>query len=346
MKKNFKKNSIIVILISIIFLYIILRKNFNTTIKLLFSSNPYLLLLAVALIFAPMVIESISLYLIVKQYDKNYTYRKVLKLDVMTKFFNGITPFGTGGQPLQVYELTRDGIEPINGTNIIVEHFILFQTAVIILSIIAIISNQVFHLFKYVSFLQELVTIGFILNILLLLFAYFISFNEKFNKKAINGIIKFLFKIKLIKNREKTMTKWENYCHEYYICSKELSKNKKLVIECTLLEMLQLSVMFLIPLAIFKSMGIENELNIYTTIIAGVYIFITGSYIPIPGGTGGMEFGFIGFFSNFVYSDLLPPALIVWRFITYYLPMIVGGVVFNIRNIRLSNQKEKILKSN
>ena len=55
-----------------------------------------------------------------------------------------------------------------------------------------------------------------------------------------------------------------------------------------------------------------------------------GCYVPIPGATGGMEFGFIGFFRNFITGNKLHALLIIWRFLTYYLPTILGSIIYNI----------------
>ena len=50
-----------------------------------------------------------------------------------------------------------------------------------------------------------------------------------------------------------------------------------------------------------------------------------GSFVPIPGGSGGIEFGFLEFFKAFLPSGPLKSGLIIWRGITYYLGIIIGG---------------------
>ena len=55
-----------------------------------------------------------------------------------------------------------------------------------------------------------------------------------------------------------------------------------------------------------------------------------GSFVPIPGASGGIEFGFMQFYGNFITGSSLTAVLIVWRFITYYFPMIVGALVFSL----------------
>ena len=88
---------------------------------------------------------------------------------------------------------------------------------------------------------------------------------------------------------------------------------------------------FLVPLPLAYALGVGSSINIISTIAAGSYIYNMGCYVPIPGATGGMEVGFFGFFGNF-YTDsaILSSLMILWRFITYYLPTLIGAIAFNI----------------
>jgi uncharacterized membrane protein YbhN (UPF0104 family) len=60
--------------------------------------------------------------------------------------------------------------------------------------------------------------------------------------------------------------------------------------------------------------------------VSSAFVLIIGNFVPIPGGSGGIEYGFLKFFGIFVTSSILSSGLIVWRFITYYLGIIIGGV--------------------
>ena len=66
-----------------------------------------------------------------------------------------------------------------------------------------------------------------------------------------------------------------------------------------------------------------------TAIVASAYTLIIGSFVPIPGGTGGIEYGFLRFFGTFNTGATLSAILLIWRFITYYLGMILGGILFS-----------------
>ena len=66
-----------------------------------------------------------------------------------------------------------------------------------------------------------------------------------------------------------------------------------------------------------------------TAITSSAYVLLVGSFVPIPGASGGIEYSFVRFFGNFMPTVLLNALLIVWRFITYYFGMILGGFLFS-----------------
>lgn len=332
MKKRWLR-SIFLIVITIFLLWYILKDNFDKSINILFSANIIYLILAIIMYAIYFLFEALILKKLIAKYDKKYSFKKALELNIMTKFFNGITPFSMGGQPLQVYELNKDGIKISESTLVIVENFILFQVVMVSLVILAFIGKFICHI-NPSSVLWISTIVGFVLNTLLLIIVTIICININFALKSGNAIIKLMVKMKLIKNKEKAMQSWEESCAEYSNGFRNLINEKKLVFECILLEIFEMFFLFLVPIFVFKSLGFTGNINIIYSLILSTFVFIVGSYIPLPGGTMGTEYAFINYFDLFVSELLLSPAVILWRFLTYYFPMLIGAIVFNIRKMR------------
>ena len=92
--------------------------------------------------------------------------------------------------------------------------------------------------------------------------------------------------------------------------------------------------LYLIPLFILYAMGNFNSFNAGIAIVTSAYVMIIGSFVPIPGGTGGLEYGFVQFYGNFITGSKLSAMMLVWRFITYYFAMIVGAIALNIKKVK------------
>lgn len=328
--KSVKRNSIIILILTIAMLAFMMRKDYKNIAYWLINSNKLFILIAIIVFFLSLLIDSYSFHLLVKQYTNKYNFKKTLQLNIMTKFFNGITPLSTGGQPLQIYELHKNGVRVNDATNIIMQFFIVFQIGLVSISSVMIVLNNFMRIFDYNPLLKKLTIIGYCFNVLGLLLFVFVSFNKRFNIKICKIIIKFLYKIKIVKNKDEQIEKWTIRCTEFYESALKFRKNPSILIKSSLLQVAQLILLYSVPLFIAFSIKDSSKINLFNTIAASSYIFLIGCYVPIPGGTGGMEFGFMGMFKNILRKSSITAATILWRFVTYYLPVIVGGVIFNV----------------
>ena len=78
-------------------------------------------------------------------------------------------------------------------------------------------------------------------------------------------------------------------------------------------------------------MGDFTSVTPIKAIIASAYVMLIGSFVPIPGGTGGLEYGFIAFYGNFITGPVLSALMLIWRVVTYYFGLILGAIMVNIR---------------
>ncbi len=323
--KNLGKNILFLIIITLFILYFALKDNFYDIIKEILSLNIFWFILALVLLLCFYILKTISLKVLIDNFDKSFKFRNVFKVTMVTQFFNAITPFATGGQPFQIYYFNKKGIGISKSTNIVVQHFIIYQIALVTLGILAVITNYTLHIFKKVSLLKSLVTLGFIINVLVIVVLFVVAFGKKLNKKIINLGIKILDKFHLLKDKDKTLDNWNTYINNFHNGAKKLMANKKQFLFTIVIEFTALISLYLIPLMIFYSMG-YYDIDPLVCIVSEAYVMLIGSFVPIPGGTGGLEYGFIAFFGNFVKDHVLNAAMIIWRFVTYYLGMIIGGI--------------------
>ncbi len=335
MSKNLKKigNFLILILFTGIVLYFSLKDNFNSIVSQILNINKVYFLLAIILMFGCWFLKSIVLKIITKKYNKNYSFKNALKLVIEVNFLNAITPFATGGQPYEIYSLRKHEIKIMDATNIVIQNFIIYQIALVFLGTLAVIYNYFFHLFNNDSILNHLVTIGFIINILVIVGLFLITYAKKFNNFILNKVAKFLIKIKIIRNPEKSLDKFNKYLDEFYNGANKLLENKKDFIIMIIYHFLSLVLLYLVPFILLLGMG--KSINILEAILTSAYVMLIGSFVPIPGGTGGLEYGFIKFYGSFIKGPLLNAIMLLWRFITYYFGMILGAIVLNIKEKKI-----------
>ncbi len=326
MNKN-KRNFIIIFLLTAVVLYFALKDDFTTKIKYLMSFDPKWLLCGLILVIVYWFLKGLVLYYLINKLDKNYTIKQGLHMIVNTQFFNAITPFSSGGQPYQIYRLKKDGLSLGKSTNVIIQDFIVYQIALVLLGIIAVASNYIFHIFPNNSILKNLVTIGFIINTLVIIILFVVAFSEKWNKKIINTVIKLLDKLKLIKAKDKLLEKSSIFIKNFHAGAQMLMEDKLNFIKTIFLNFVALIILYLVPFMLLK--GLNIYVNPLIVIVSSAYVMLIGSMVPIPGGTGGLEYSFTAFFGNFIKGTKLSIVMIVWRLVTYYFGLIVGAFTLN-----------------
>lgn len=326
--KNIKKNSIILLLITIVVLFVLLKDSAKEIFGTISKINLFYLLIAFILYFLYIITKAYIIYKCVNEKDK-LSFKEAIKHNLITQFFNGITPFSTGGQPMEVYMVAEHNIKVSKATSVTIENFIFYQTALVIYGAIAVACNWIFNLFPKVPVLQHLVLLGFIINILVAVALYAIMLSKKFTKKVSNIIIKLLGKIKIIKDIEKAKTSWTEKLEDFHNISKDLLHRKGIFVLGVFINLISLTCLYIIPLFIMYGLHDFTSLTPISAITSSAYVLLMGSFVPIPGASGGIEYGFIKFFGNFMPTVLLNSLLITWRFITYYLGMIIGGFLFS-----------------
>lgn len=149
--KNIRKNTILILFITLLVLVLVLKEDFASTVDALKNMDFTYLLLAVFVFALSIVLKGIVSYKVVNEKEK-YSLTEAIKHNVIVQFFNGITPFSTGGQPMEVYMLKEHGIRISRGTNFIIQNFIFYQVALVLFGLLPLYTMQNFIFSQIVPF--------------------------------------------------------------------------------------------------------------------------------------------------------------------------------------------------
>lgn len=328
--KGLKKNTILLLLLTIIIFYVILRNDMSKIIEAISNMNYFYLIIAIIFYFLSLILRAYVLYNSVNDKEK-LTLSQAIRHNIITQFFNGITPLSTGGQPMEIYMLMQRGINPSAATSIVIQNFIFYQTALVIFGILAVLYNLIFHIFPSIPILRNFVLLGFAINVIVVIILYMIMLSKRKVKKLMIKSIKILAKLNIIKDKEQKIEIWSERLETFHSSSKELRKRKSLAVKGIILNFIALACLYIIPLPLIYGLNDFSSLNIMNTLVASAYVLIIGAFIPAPGASGGIEYGFIKFFGNFISKITLNATLLIWRFITYYLGMILGALLISFK---------------
>ena len=326
---NIKKNTILLLGLTIIILVVLLKDDYKDIINALTSMNILYILIAIFFFFLYLFFKSYIYYITINNKEK-ISLKESFKHQVITQFFNGITPFSTGGQPMEIYMTTEHGISAVEATNISIQNFIFYQTALVIYGVLAVSYNFIFHIFPKAELLRKLVLLGFLINTFVAIALLAVLISNAFTKKIAFFFVDALSKIKIIKNKDNAKEKVNKTLDEFHKSATELRNRRGLFTKGVILNFISLTCLYIIPLFIVLSLGDTTSLNPMTTLTSSAYVLLMGSFVPIPGASGGIEYGFLKFYGNFLSKEIISAVLIVWRFITYYLGVILGAFAFSL----------------
>ena len=314
----------IVLVISGVVLYVDLR---STPIAQLERAARNINLIGLVAVFGLMLLSyvfeaSILAVLTKRKNEPKRSKWSFFRIPLIQALFNAITPMSTGGQPSQLAAMVQMGIEGGRATSLLLMKFIIYQIVVFLAYVTTIITG--FHMVatKFAG-LAVFIAIGFLIHVSSIAFLLAILFAYNWTKKTANWIMNLLAKFINQKRvdiwRKNTLDKIETFYEE----SQKLKREKKKLLVCVVLTVLQLLCFYSIPYMTLVTLNVSADWASVTQMNIMIIMFM--AIIPIPGASGGAEYSFQTLFSTFISSNgTLIVGMFLWRFVTYFFGMILG----------------------
>ncbi len=319
-----KKSIALVFLIAIIIFSIVLGADGpEKIVNSLLSASPIWLLASILIFALAWIAEGAVLHLLIKHtINPKQLIKDSLNLAVIGKLFDNLTPMSTGGQPIQIWKMHKQGIPISKATSVLIFKFVIYQFSIIAIYLLVILFNLKQLQQGYIG-KNFVIAIGFLVNLVVVFALAGAVFLPKALKKQIIKLINFLHRFKIVQHPKKTIKKTLTEIDDFYKSYKQINRNKPLVIKIIILTVIQICLIHTVSFAVFTSLG--GTLNKFlASFSANNYVYLLSSFIPLPGASLGSEGSFILFFSNIYPKNAVTLAMIIWRFITYYLPILIG----------------------
>lgn len=330
----------IVLVISGVVLYVDLR---STPIAQLERAARNINLIGLVAVFGLMLLSyvfeaSILAVLTKRKNEPKRSKWSFFRIPLIQALFNAITPMSTGGQPSQLAAMVQMGIEGGRATSLLLMKFIIYQIVVFLAYVTTIITG--FHMVatKFAG-LAIFIAIGFLIHVSSIAFLLAILFAYNWTKKTANWIMNLLAKFINQKRvdiwRKNTLDKIETFYEE----SQKLKREKKKLIVCVILTVLQLLCFYSIPYMTLVTLNVSADWASVTQMNIMIIMFM--AIIPIPGASGGAEYSFQTLFSTFISSNgTLIVGMFLWRFVTYFFGMILGIFGWIFKPVKIAKPTE------
>ncbi len=279
-------------------------------------------------------IDGFKLHMVISILKEKISYIDALEACILYSFFSAVTPSSMGGQPFQIYFLTRKGIRSETATNVII--FRTFEYLLIVLGIDIYALLFIIPKLPQWSIGKTIIVLGFGSSLL----STGLTWLAMMRPDLFKLIIISLKRINRLKN---FIERWEKKVYRWIdnlkLSANELWKNKKIIlIDFSLMLVLILLYSYLLFLPIVSLTRLK--INFFTFFSVQTLLSSLASYIPTPGASGGTEaILYTAFKELSFFPRLLLLGITIFRITTYYSIILIGLlVVFKNRNL-LSREK-------
>ena len=299
------------------------------------TANPLFLLMSVACIVVYWLLEAISLHIVMKAIHPEQKFRHTLIVAVLGQYFNCITPFSSGGQPIQAFYLVKYGAPLSSALTALLTKFIAYQlvltvySAVILIFRIGYIADNPAMVF--------LVIVGFIVNSAVIAFLLLLAFFRKAATKLAHFLVKVLAKIRIVKDRDEKLKYVDGELEMYYQNFQFIKSRPWLIIKICIATVIQLTVYLAISYVIYLSFGLSDS-DFLTIISFQAFVLMISAFVPLPGAAGAAEGSYVLFFKD-IFGSYTSLSTFIWRFLTFYLAIIVGIILSLIISRRSKSDK-------
>lgn len=241
-------------------------------------------------------------------------------------FYSGITPSATGGQPVQLYQMKKDGNSLADSTVILITVGTAYKLVLVLIGLFLLIFwNQSLH-----SYLGEeyfiLYCVGLSFNIIIVIALFIIMAFPKIVLKMIKAIEFLLVKVRILKESLEREEKITNFICGYGEAVSLIKTRPYVLFIVMLLTFIQRAGIFFITYFIYKGFHL-NDFPMMTIIFIQASIYVAVDMLPLPGAQGITEMMYKTVYSG-VFGVFLIPSLCLIRGMSFYFLLFVSiGVV-------------------
>lgn len=319
--------------------YVIFSKNdIYTMLSIITSINYIYIFIALLLVVLYFLMQGIYMKLLLKTLNVKISIFKGMFYSIIEFFFSAITPSSTGGQPVQLYYMSKDKIQTEKSLIVLILNTIIFKLFLVVFGFVILFFKKDI-IFENGVYTCVLFWLGMIVDILVIIFCYLAIFNKALVKKIIESFYKIVnkFKKKKVNHKEKT----EKILEKYSKNANYINKHKKDIIIGTIITFIQRILMFSITFIVYIGLGLKG-ISYFELFLLQTFTQITIEGLPLPGGTGALEKVTSDVYLS-IFGELTIVGTLLTRTLSFYLPLIIVMMIIII-GTKLCYSNKKINK--
>lgn len=260
--------------------------------------------------------EAFAIMVLLRSFSYRASFLKCLKYSFIGFYFCSITPGASGGQPAQVYYMSRDGYDPGPSALSILIVTASYQADILLAGILTLVFRWELVTLQ-LGAVRYFVLFGACINLLLLALLTGAAFRPRKVRGLLASCIRLLGRVKWIKDPDRTLRDAENQMEEYRKGAEHLRKNPRILFTVLFAILLQIFSRLSVTYAVYRAFGLRGYSWLDIVALQAMLALAVES-IPLPGAVGAAEAGFLAVNRAVFGADRLVPAMLLSRGTSFY----------------------------
>lgn len=307
----------------------------------LISNHPRwrFLFVALGLFIITVTFNSLKAFFLIHNRTRKWRPWFSFKVATMSKYYDQMTPFSSGGKPFEIYYLKKHGHSGDVATAIPLAKYMIWQFVLIVVCSAILIFYPKENISSSLILTFAWIGLGIILAVFL--FILFMSVTKKWGSKILSIILRILHKLHIVKNYHTTLTKVLRFVKSYQYSLKAFTKSPITIILVGLCTLGALLSNGLIAYFIYRAFTETPITTWYDVFCKCIICDLAICCIPLPGGSGVSELSFNSLLGSLFSQGVLFWGVLIWRIFTYYLHIVLGGILLLLEIIIPKIKKHK-----
>ena len=331
-KKTFISATVLITLTVLTAVLLLRGQSLSQLAGILRGLRPGWLVLGLGLMLAFVGCEALCSRLILSRLGHRVGYPQCLGYSFTGFYFSSITPSATGGQPAQVYYMSRDGVPPAHGALDMMLIAVCYQVVIVVLAGAAALLRPGL-VAQMGTGMGLLLLYGGAVNLALTAGMLCLMFLPGAARRLSGWVLALLTRLRLVRRPEFVREKLERQLEEYRAGARCIKANPVLTVCLLGITFVQLTAQFAVPFAVYRAFGLTGHGPV-EIIAAQSLVTLAVASLPLPGAVGAAEGGFLRAMAIFFGLGLVTPAVLVSRGISFYTFLLISGGVTLLVHLR------------
>lgn len=276
--------------------------------------------------------EGCMIWYLLRKIGEKTSLRRCIAYSFIGAFFSGITPSATGGQPMQLYYMKKDG-NALSSASVVLMTVAIMYKAVLVLTGIGIWLFWGQPLKGHLRGYERLYVFGLLLNIAVTAVLILVMFSPGIIRAVFYKIEAALVHFGFWERLDLREDKMEQFLSGHQEAVRFLRDHKEMIGTVAAGTFLQRSSVFLLTYVIYRGLGLQGS-SMWEIVCLQASVYIAVDMLPIPGAQGITEAMFQSVFRDIFTGRYIAASMCIIRGISFYLCMVAGLVVWGIVHLR------------